>query len=107
MLLRGIINNTLQCNSGEHNFPNSSSPGKWGFRDGHFPHVGDAIPTFHDSWAMMKKTVLKCWVKSQFLSEDQVEFAKTLIAQQCGSSDTSTISFPIVQDEAQEECLIT
>ncbi len=48
LLLHIIVDNTLRWESGEQQFPFTSSKGVWGLRDGHLPHVGDAIDLFNN-----------------------------------------------------------
>ena len=63
----------------EHKFPPTSNSGLLGIRDGHLPHVGDAMYMFNEAWSRTSKsTILKCCIKSKYFNEDQVQHAKSL-----------------------------
>ena len=65
MLLRKIVENTIAWNSNEYNFPQTS-------------HFGDAMELFNQAKGKTKSsTILKCWIKSNCLSEDQVELPRS------------------------------
>ncbi len=103
ILLRSILNKAMQCNSGDHQFLSSSNSGKFGLRNGHLPHVGNAVAMFNDSWTMIKKkTVLKRWVKTQCLSENQVQSTNNFIAELNGSDHSAIIMSPVEANDFQE-----
>ncbi len=62
-LLLQNVDNTLRWNSGEHYFPLGSQQGRFGIRDGHLSHIGDAMRLFNLAWSRTaKETILKCWI---------------------------------------------
>ena len=80
ILSKQLVDKAMKWDSGEHHFPLNSNSGKWGVRDGHLPHVGDAMYAFNEAWRKTSRsTIPKCWIKSKCLSEIQVqEGANTL-----------------------------
>ena len=68
ILLQKIVDNTNAWNSNEHNFSSTSNFGKSSLRNGHLPHIGDAMEFFNETWGKNKSsTIMKCWIKSNCL----------------------------------------
>ena len=69
-------------------FPNGSSNGNFGIREGQLPHVADAIAMFNDAWsAVSRVTVMKCWVKSQCLGAQHTQCLNSLIENFTAAND--------------------
>ena len=49
ILLQQAEDHNMKWDSGEHHFPPTSNSGKWGVRDGHLPHLGDAMYIFNEA----------------------------------------------------------
>ena len=82
LLLRKIIDNLLVRKTGTHNFPSSSSHGKYGLEEGQLSHVADAIRLFDLSWSSITHTtIVKCWLKAVILPEEHVSVLKNTIRQ--------------------------
>ena len=82
MLLQKIIDNLLLRKSGNHNFPLSSSHGKYGLGEGQLSHVADGIRVFDLSWGSITRiTIMKCWLKAAVLPEEHVSALKIIIRQ--------------------------
>ena len=72
-LLRHIINMTLQWQQEDHGFKENSGRGKYGLREGHSPHVADAISLMNEAWEYVsQRNVCKCWIKSKCLHDMHV-----------------------------------
>ncbi len=66
------------------------------------PHVGDAMSLFNEAWSKTKRTtVLKCWIKSECLSEGQVQLAREICASLSEVDPDSGHDALILQTDAQ------
>ena len=66
--------------SGRANFTEDSGRGKWGIREGQLPHVADAMEMFTEFWnALSRNSILRCWKKSQCLSETHITEVTSII----------------------------
>ena len=82
LLLRATISIMETKSKGTIQFREDSVRGRYGIPDGHFPNVGDAMDLFNEAWRMTStKGVIKCWVKSECLSENRCIEATELLSQ--------------------------
>ena len=100
--MRKIVENAIAWNSSEHTFPQTSHSGKWGLREGHLPHVGDAMELVNEAWGKTKSsTILKCWIKSNCLSESQIELALSYCTNEVATGNDNSTDSAIQEHEAQ------
>ena len=107
-LLRKSIQIILNRTASNETYPTSNQGRRLGIRHGFLLTVGDAMELYDEAWSNnTRTTVLKCWIKSQCLSETQSSYCRSII-QDLTSTNVSSqwtgtdISPPISQMEAQE-----
>ena len=76
-----------------------------GIKDGQLPHVGDTIQLFNRPWNLLPpKTIIKWWIKSNYLAEGQVmHLNSTLIGASSINDVDIDLTFPTYPDQVSTE----
>ena len=105
-LLRNAIDILMRKMVANEIFPTDSNRGLYGMREGHKPHVADAIELFDNAWNKTSRvTVLKCSIKSNCISTTQLWYCRGIIGEMLEVPSTSiemNIGDPIAVAEVNQ-----
>ena len=88
-LLSATLDIIEQRRSSDIVFPSTSGNGKYGVREGHVPHVADAVEIFNKAWSSTKRiTICKFWIKSECLGFQHSGSLKHLIQNLVANNDS-------------------
>ena len=103
LLLLSNINVMLEKKAENRQFPSPSQQGIHGVRDGFLPTVGDAMELYDEAChSTPRSTIIKCFMKSQCLSESHYERGTALMSDlgMQSSANSTSLQPTVSQSEA-------